>query len=103
MGRVHELVDGVEGGGGDLAGAFVALANDGSEVNFVWHAVQGQIYPELARLAAEGLIRQTSTGPCGAKRFEATDDGIAELRRWIMTSTANNWRPSKASPQRADP
>jgi hypothetical protein len=51
---VRELVDGVEGGGGDLAGAFVTLANDGSEVNFVWHAVQGQIYPELARLAAEG-------------------------------------------------
>jgi hypothetical protein len=29
---VHELVDGLEGGGGDLAGAFVALAADGSEV-----------------------------------------------------------------------
>ena len=52
-------------------------------MNFVWHAVQGQIYPELARLAAEGLIRQTSTGPRGAKRFEATEEGIAELRRWI--------------------
>ena len=52
-------------------------------VNFVWHAVQGQIYPELSRLAAAGLIRQTSTGPRGAKRFEATEEGIAELRRWI--------------------
>ena len=52
-------------------------------VNFVWHAVQGQIYPELSRLAAAGLIRQTSTGPRGAKHFEATEEGIAELRRWI--------------------
>jgi len=52
-------------------------------VNFVWHAVQGQIYPELSRLAEAGLIRQTSTGPRGAKRLEATDKGIAELRRWI--------------------
>jgi DNA-binding PadR family transcriptional regulator len=52
-------------------------------VNFVWHAVQGQIYPELSRLAAAGHIRQTSTGPRGAKRFEATEEGIGELRRWI--------------------
>ena len=52
-------------------------------VNFVWHAVHGQIYPELARLAEDGLIRQTGTGPRGAKRYEATPDGIAELRRWI--------------------
>ena len=52
-------------------------------VNFVWHAVHGQIYPELARLADEGLIRQTGTGPRGAKRYEATPEGIAELRRWI--------------------
>jgi DNA-binding PadR family transcriptional regulator len=52
-------------------------------VNFVWHAVHGQIYPELARLAEDGLIRQTGTGPRGAKTYEATTVGIAELRRWI--------------------
>jgi DNA-binding PadR family transcriptional regulator len=52
-------------------------------VNFVWHAVHGQIYPELARLVEAGFIRQTGTGPRGAKRYEATREGIAELRRWI--------------------
>jgi PadR family transcriptional regulator, regulatory protein AphA len=52
-------------------------------VNFVWHAVHGQIYPELARLAEDGLIRQTGTGPRGAKTYAATRAGIAELRRWI--------------------
>jgi PadR family transcriptional regulator, regulatory protein AphA len=67
---------------GPLTGYELTKAFDRS-VNFVWHAVQGQIYPELARLAAHGLIRQTSTGPRGAKRFEATEEGIAELRRWI--------------------
>jgi PadR family transcriptional regulator, regulatory protein AphA len=67
---------------GPLTGYELTKAFDRS-VNFVWHAVQGQIYPELARLAAAGLIRQTSTGPRGAKRFEATEEGIAELRRWI--------------------
>jgi PadR family transcriptional regulator AphA len=52
-------------------------------VNWVWHAVHGQIYPELAMLAKAGLIRQTATGPRGAKRFEVTDAGLAELRHWI--------------------
>jgi|SRR5215207_532418 DNA-binding PadR family transcriptional regulator len=52
-------------------------------VNYLWHASHGQIYPELARLAASGLIRQTGSGPRGAKRYEATEEGIAELRRWI--------------------
>jgi PadR family transcriptional regulator AphA len=67
---------------GPMTGYELTKAFDRS-VNFVWHAVQGQIYPELSRLAAAGHIRQTSTGPRGAKRFEATEEGIAELRRWI--------------------
>jgi DNA-binding PadR family transcriptional regulator len=52
-------------------------------VNFVWHAFHGQIYPELARLVDAGFIRQTGTGPRGAKRYEVTPEGVAELRRWI--------------------
>jgi PadR family transcriptional regulator AphA len=67
---------------GPMTGYELTKAFDRS-VNFVWHAVQGQIYPELARLAADGLIHQTGTGPRGAKHFEATAEGIAELRRWI--------------------
>jgi PadR family transcriptional regulator, regulatory protein AphA len=67
---------------GPLTGYELTKAFDRS-VNFLWHAVPGQIYPELSRLADAGLIRQTSIGPRGAKRFEATEEGIAELRRWI--------------------
>jgi DNA-binding PadR family transcriptional regulator len=67
---------------GPLTGYQLTKAFDRS-VNFLWHAVPGQIYPELSRLAADGFIRQTGTGPRGAKRFEATEEGIAELRRWI--------------------
>jgi PadR family transcriptional regulator, regulatory protein AphA len=52
-------------------------------VNYVWHALPGQIYPELARLVDDGFIRHTRTGPRGAKIYEATPEGIAELRRWI--------------------
>jgi PadR family transcriptional regulator AphA len=67
---------------GPMTGYELTKAFDRS-VNFVWHAVQGQIYPELSRLASAGLIRQTGTGPRRAKRLEATEEGIAELRRWI--------------------
>jgi PadR family transcriptional regulator AphA len=52
-------------------------------VNYVWNALPGQIYPELARLVEAGFIRQAGSGPRGAKRYEATQDGLAELRRWI--------------------
>jgi DNA-binding PadR family transcriptional regulator len=52
-------------------------------VNYFWHALPGQIYPELARLVDDGFIRQTRTGPRGAKIYEATPEGIAELRRWV--------------------
>jgi PadR family transcriptional regulator AphA len=58
-------------------------------VNFVWHALPGQIYPELGRLHDAGHIRQTETGPRGAKRYEATREGIAELRRWITEVEPN--------------
>ena len=67
---------------GPQTGYDLARAFDRS-VNFVWHAVHGQIYPELARLVDDGFIRQSGTGPRGAKRYEATEDGLAELRRWI--------------------
>jgi len=53
-------------------------------INFVWNALPGQIYPELTRLVEARFIRQTGSGPRGAKRYEATPDGIAELRRWIV-------------------
>jgi PadR family transcriptional regulator, regulatory protein AphA len=58
-------------------------------VNFVWNALPGQIYPELARLVDAGFIRQTDSGPRGAKRYEATPEGIAELRRWITEDEPN--------------
>jgi PadR family transcriptional regulator AphA len=67
---------------GPMSGYELTKAFDRS-VNFLWHAVPGQIYPELSRLAQAGLIRHASTGPRGSKHFEATEEGLAELRRWI--------------------
>ena len=53
---------------------------------FVWHAPHSQIYPELRRLEAAGLIagHEESRGARGTKRaYALTGEGRAELRRWV--------------------
>jgi len=50
---------------------------------YAWPASHSQIYPELARLQAEGLIEQTGTGARGAKTYAVTAAGLEEVRRWL--------------------
>ncbi|HTV10896.1 MAG TPA: PadR family transcriptional regulator [Acidimicrobiales bacterium] len=64
--------------GYDLARFFsVSMGN-------VWPAQHGQIYPELAKLASEGLITQTGDGPRGRKTYETTEAGFQALRVWAQ-------------------
>ena len=49
----------------------------------VWPAQHSQIYPELAKLVAEGLIAQTGEGPRGRKVYQTTPAGIEALRAWL--------------------
>jgi DNA-binding PadR family transcriptional regulator len=49
----------------------------------VWPAQHSQIYPELARLADEGLITQTGEGPRGRKVYQTTPKGLEALRAWL--------------------
>jgi DNA-binding PadR family transcriptional regulator len=49
----------------------------------VWSAQHSQIYPELSRLAAAGLIEQIDSGPRGRKRYATTETGRAEVLRWL--------------------
>lgn len=54
-------------------------------VGFLWSAPQSQIYPELRRMEAAGLIeaRVAPRGQRAQKRiYSVTDAGMAELRRW---------------------
>ncbi len=67
---------------GEMTGYELTREFDVSLAN-VWSARHSQIYPELARLQAGGLIRQTDAGPRGSKRYSATDAGRAEVRRWL--------------------
>src|SRR5207237_8240179 len=54
-------------------------------VGFLWSAPQSQIYPELRRMEAAGLVeaRVAPRGQRAPKRiYSVTDAGMAELRRW---------------------
>jgi DNA-binding PadR family transcriptional regulator len=54
-------------------------------VGFLWSAPQSQIYPELRRMEAAGLVkaRVAPRGKRAQKRiYSVTEEGMAELRRW---------------------
>ena len=79
----HGLLDLLAGepmSGYDLARLF------GASMGNVWPAQHSQIYPELGKLAAEGLISQTGEGARGRKVYETTPAGVDELRRWLRES-----------------
>ncbi|MGE2715786.1 PadR family transcriptional regulator [Mycolicibacterium litorale] len=49
----------------------------------VWPATQSQLYGELNKLAATGLIEVAGVGPRNRKEYRVTDAGRAELVRWV--------------------
>ena len=51
---------------------------------YAWHAQHSQIYPELNRLAADGLATVIEEGPRGRRTYAITDTGRIELRRWVL-------------------
>lgn len=64
--------------GYDLMKLFnVSLAN-------VWPATQSQVYGELTKLTTAGLVEVAAHGPRGRKEYAITDDGLAELRHWLI-------------------
>lgn len=58
---------------------------EGSLQHYAWHAKHSQIYPELGKLAADGLIEVTEEGPRGRRTYAITDPGRDELRAWMFT------------------
>jgi PadR family transcriptional regulator, regulatory protein AphA len=51
-----------------------------------WSAHHSQIYPELMRLRAEGLIRVSEEGARRRKTYEPTESGIEAVRTWLATT-----------------
>jgi DNA-binding PadR family transcriptional regulator len=57
-------------------------------IGFFWHALPGQIYPELARLEAAGLVthqRIEQEDRPDKKLFMITEAGRVALREWVTT------------------
>ena len=57
---------------------------------FFWAASYGQIYPELRRLEAEGLIagKDAPNGARGRRIYELTPSGRKALEAWLLGPTA---------------
>ena len=51
---------------------------------YAWQAGHTSIYPELGKLAGRGLIEVTAEGARGAKTYDITPEGRAELRSWLL-------------------
>ncbi len=51
---------------------------------YAWHAQHSQIYPELARLAGDGLVSAAAEGARRRRTYTITDAGRGELRRWML-------------------
>jgi DNA-binding PadR family transcriptional regulator len=55
-------------------------------VAYVWHAPHSQIYPELRKLEAGGLVSAEATprgGQATKRTYSITGAGVAELERWV--------------------
>ena len=84
-------------------------------VGFLWSAPQSQIYPELRRMEAAGLVK-AQVAPRGLRAqkriYSVTDAGMAELRRWAtdfipLPAQRDPVRPvfheSRVSPAKIEP
>ncbi len=57
-------------------------------VGYFWHARSQQIYPELSRLEAEGLVTGAvvpQRGRPDKRVYSITPEGRARLRQWVLT------------------
>ena len=75
---------------------YALLKHFEQSLTHAWPASHSQIYPELARLLADGLIEQTGSGARGAKTYAATAAGVDEVRRWLRTEPDRRVRSDAA-------
>jgi DNA-binding PadR family transcriptional regulator len=54
-----------------------------ASVGSTWSAGHSQIYPELVRLAGEGLVEAGEPGPRGRKTYAITDAGRDAVQAWL--------------------
>jgi DNA-binding PadR family transcriptional regulator len=59
-----------------------ASFNDDSDR--AWHASPSQVYSELTKMEAAGLIEITERTERGRTSYSISEGGLAELRRWLV-------------------
>src|SRR5690554_2998219 len=74
--------------GGPLTG-YDAVKHFHSSVGHLWHAPDSQIYPELRRMQAEGLLDATEV-PWGTKTATKTQYSLTEAGRTALQTWQNN-------------
>ncbi|MGW0805705.1 PadR family transcriptional regulator [Nonomuraea sp. NPDC002799] len=74
---------GLLSGSGPASGYDLAKKFEHS-LNHVWQAGHTQIYPELVKMAAEGLVSAEAEGARGRKIYTITPGGTEELRAWLI-------------------
>lgn len=78
------VILGILASGGDLSGYEIRQWVE-QAIGFFWSESFGQIYPELKRLAKDGLIKPLAPEGKGrdVKRYRITPTGRAALREWL--------------------
>ena len=69
-------------------------------IDFMWSESYGQLYPELKRLAKDGLVRQVAerrANPRGRKTFAITSEGRRALAAWLRQPPARELVASSIS------
>ncbi|MEE4545287.1 PadR family transcriptional regulator [Streptomyces sp. V4-01] len=61
----------------------------------VWPATQSQVYGELGKLAAGGLLSVSAEGPRGRKEYAITEGGLGELRHWLVETEPDRIKRSE--------
>ncbi len=51
---------------------------------YAWNASHSHIYPELKRMAADGLVEVVDEGSRGRRTYAITEPGRTELRDWML-------------------
>lgn len=54
-----------------------------------WHASPSQVYSELHKLAANGMVQATALEDRAGRSYEITDSGREELRRWLRSAAVD--------------
>jgi PadR family transcriptional regulator AphA len=66
------------------SGYELTKAFEGDLGRYAWQAGHTSIYPELGRLAEQGLVEVTHEGARGSRTYAVTEAGRDELRTWLL-------------------